>query len=296
MNIKKRGLNKGLDSLLGDLKSFREKNKDLAEVNDKAGDNFVEIKINNIKPNPNQPRRFFNQEQIDNLAKSIQSEGIIQPILVKKNDNFYEIIAGERRFRAANQIGLKTIPCVIKNISNQSASLISLIENLQREDLNEIEKAQSFNALIDEFGYTHEKLAEKLGQSRTAVTNTLRLLKLSDFVKNALVSKKIEMSQARALLSLDEKNQISLCQKIITEGLSTRAVEKLVYQSSEKNTQSKSEKKLKDKELLDLENEIANNLQTKVEINHLKSGKGNIKIHYHCVESLNGILKKINKN
>ena len=196
---------------------------------------FDEIQINKIEINKDQPRKSFNEEKIKELSLSIKQHGIIQPITVRRIDNDkFQLISGERRFRASKLIGNKTIPAFIRDTDDKNLLELALIENIQRENLNVIEEAQGIKRLIEEFGMTHEGAATSLGKSRVAVTNLLRLLNLNERVQHALLAKKIDMGHARALVSLPASNQVMLCQKIIAENLSVRDIERIVSDSSQK--------------------------------------------------------------
>ena len=217
--MKNRGLGRGLEALLGSDDNNMEQSNDQLKM----------ISIEKLSAGKYQPRSIMDPEPLEELAESIKSQGIMQPILVRMlKENDYEIVAGERRWRAAKLAKLTEVPVLIKKISDSSALAMALIENIQREDLNIIEEAKGIKRLIDEFGMTHDAAAESLGKSRTAVSNILRLLNLSDYVQDALLNKKIEMGHARALLSLGTSEQAMICQKVISQKLSVREVEILV--------------------------------------------------------------------
>ena len=279
--MKNRGLGRGLEALLGSDANNMEQSNDQLKM----------ISIDKLSAGKYQPRSIMNPEPLEELAESIKSQGIMQPILVRMlKENDYEIVAGERRWRAAKLAKLTEVPVLIKKISDSSALAMALIENIQREDLNIIEEAKGIKRLIDEFGMTHDAAAESLGKSRTAVSNILRLLNLSDYVQDALLNKKIEMGHARALLSLGTSEQAMVCQKVISQKLSVREVEILVA------NQRKAPKKIKTSDGADikvLENDISEILGMGIKILHNKSGKGTLKINYSNLDQFDMLLKKL---
>lgn len=276
----KKALGKGLNALI-------------PEITDEELKGAIEIKISEIEPNPNQPRKQFNTEKIEALADSIKEHGVIQPIILKKAENgFYQIIAGERRWRAARLAGLKVIPAIIKDYDNKAIMEIALIENLQREDLNPIEEADGYNKLMQEFSMTQEEVARRVGKSRPAVANALRLLNLNANLKKLVVEGKLTEGHARALLVIDDEIlQEHIAQTIIQKALSVRQTEALVN-----NLKSKPEVKntpkliINDIELNQVEKNLSNILGTKVNIHHGKN-KGKIEIEYYDMESLNNIIE-----
>jgi ParB family transcriptional regulator, chromosome partitioning protein len=241
-----------------------------------------------------QPRREMAAEALQELADSIRSHGVLQPIIVRniEKDN-YEIIAGERRWRAAQLAGLTEIPVIIKNISDQATLAIALIENIQRENLNAVEEAIALQRLLDEFGMTHQQVAEAVGKSRTTVTNLLRLLNLVPEVKTLLEQKKIEMGHARALLALDSIKQIDAAQTIIRQNLSVRETERLVQSYQHPKTKIKAGFKIADPDISGLQKDISDKLGAKVLLQHNKHGKGKMVIHYNNLDQLDGILSRI---
>jgi ParB family transcriptional regulator, chromosome partitioning protein len=279
--MKNRGLGRGLEALLGSDDNNMEQSNDQLKM----------ISIEKLSAGKYQPRSIMDPEPLEELAESIKSQGIMQPILVRMlKENDYEIVAGERRWRAAKLAKLTEVPVLIKKISDSSALAMALIENIQREDLNIIEEAKGIKRLIDEFGMTHDAAAESLGKSRTAVSNILRLLNLSDYVQDALLNKKIEMGHARALLSLGTSEQAMVCQKVISQKLSVREVEILVA------NQRKGPKKIKTSDGADikvLENDISEILGMGIKILHNKSGKGTLKINYSNLDQFDMLLKKL---
>jgi len=265
-------LGKGLDAL---IPLYSQQEEDTADQSQHS-----EIEIGRLVPNAAQPRKVFNDEKIDELSESIKTHGVLQPLLVAPLDNGnYQIVAGERRWRAASRAGLKTVPVIVKNYSEQEILAISLVENLQRQDLNDIEKAHTYQTLIEKFALTHETLASMLGISRAAVTNTLRLLALTDKEQQALLNNKISSGHARALLSMPEGNmRSSALDAILKNSLSVREAEKLVKNISNKKTVK--QQSVKDINLLQLESDITEVLGSKVLISEF-DGKGKITIEYY---------------
>ena len=276
--MKNRGLGRGLEALLGD-------NED---NNEQSNNQLKMMPIEKLSAGKYQPRSIMDLEPLEELAESIKAQGIMQPILVRMlNQNDYEIVAGERRWRAAKIANLTEVPVLIKKISDSSALAMALIENIQREDLNVIEEARGIKRLIDEFEMTHESAALSLGKSREAVSNTLRLLNLSEHVQKELLNNRIGMGHARALLSLSLDQQVMLCQKIITKKMSVRDIEKIVANSRIGSTKNK------DEDIARLENDLSEKLGMKVSIQHKVKGNGTIKINYPSLEQLDLILKKL---
>jgi len=271
-----KGLGRGLDALLS---------------NNTENNNSLEVcHINNLKTGKYQPRSHMNQIALNELAESIKTQGIMQPIVVRAvGDKKYEIVAGERRWRAAKIANLTEVPILIKDITDESALAMALIENIQREDLNSIEEAKGIQRLIDEFGMTHESASHILGKSRTTVTNLLRLLNLSEHVQKALLEGRIEMGHARAMLSLPGSDQVMLCQKVINNKLSVREVESLITQKKP----TKNIKKQKMADIVNLETNLSDKLGTSVQISHKLNGSGSLKINYNNLDQLDFILKKI---
>ncbi len=279
----KRGLGKGLSALI-------------PETEEKEN-NSIEISIEEIHPNQYQPRKEFDQEKLKELAASIQEHGIIQPIVVTSMEKGYQIIIGERRWRAAHMCGLKTIPAIVKEFSKQEIMEIALIENLQREDLNSIEEANAYRQLIDEFSLTQDDLAIRLGKSRSFIANTLRLLTLSKNIQQLIKDNKLSSGHGRALLSM-ENNEIRnlLAKKVVEEKLSVRELERLTRDLKNKN-QGKNKRKQKQKSIkspiiLELEENLQKTLGTKVNIMN-KSKRGKIEIEYYSNEDLERILEII---
>lgn len=299
MAVKKKGLGRGIDSLIPQSDSSKkEKSAEKPVVKEIIKEVEVPVpsekmmKISDIEPNREQPRKNFDKEALEELADSIRQFGIIQPIVVQKKDDYYEIIAGERRWRAAKLAKLKEVPVIIKEYTPQEVMEIALIENIQRKDLNPIEEALAYKSLISEYNLKQDELARRVSKSRAAIANSMRLLRLADKVQTMLIDEQISMGHARALLSLElEDLQVEAANTIIEKGLSVRETEKLVKSilnpkqsklpipTSEEAVYSKLSDKLK---------EI---MGTKVSINHKKGGKGKIEIEYYSQEELERILE-----
>ncbi|HOQ36792.1 MAG TPA: ParB/RepB/Spo0J family partition protein [Acetivibrio sp.] len=283
--MNKKGLGKGLGALIS--AANEEVNE---EINEKKG--IVELKINDIEPNINQPRKKFDDEKLLKLSESIKKHGVVQPIIVKKEDNTYRIVAGERRWRAARMAGLKTIPVIIKELSERQVMEIALIENLQREDLNPIEEAEAFERLLNEYNLTQEELSEAIGRSRSAIANTIRLLGLSEKVKNCLINQDITSGHARAILSVDNKElQEKICDEIIEKNLTVRQTETLVkrFISEEKKENKKNKENKNNDEYLKIEENLQGIFGTKVRLVS-NNKKGRIMIEYYSEEELDRLL------
>jgi len=281
----KKGLGKGLAALLPEDSDLK-----IIEKNENNQNEIIEIKINQIEPNKNQPRKNFDDEKLLNLAESIKSNGIIQPIIVKKENEIYRIIAGERRWRAARLAGLTHVPVIIKDMSDKKLLETALIENIQREDLNPIEEAEAYEKLINEYNMTQEQLSQIIGKSRPAITNTLRLLNLDDKIKSYIISGEITSGHARALVALQDKEmQLKIAEEIIKNDLSVRDTEKLVKKlMSEKKTVRKTKNDLQE-EYINIEDRLKHILGTKVRLMHGKN-KGKILIEYYSDEELDRLL------
>ena len=260
----------------------------LDEISSGSGENgSVKLPIDKIRRNPYQPRKTFDEEKLQELAQSIKEHGVFQPILVREAIEGYELVAGERRLRASKIAGLNEIPAIVVKFDEQQMMEISLLENIQREDLSPIEEALAYEELINKLDYTQEKLAHRLGKSRSNITNMLRLLKLPKELQDEVKKGKLSYGHARALLSLDdEKRMIELAEKTIKEGLSVRELEKLVATKEDKETKKKEEKK--DPFFEDVRHRLENNFATKVDIS-----KKAITIHFNGTDDLNRILEKI---
>ena len=240
----KKGLGKGLDSLIPTIDAEELSIKPAKKNNNiEKSDGVFTVKINSVEPNRNQPRKTFNEDALTELSESIKQYGIIQPIVVQKKYDYYEIIAGERRWRAAKQAGLKEVPVIIKDYSEQETVEIALIENIQREELNPIEEALAYKRLLTEFNLKQDQVAERVSKSRTAVTNSMRLLKLTDEVQQMVIEDLISSGHARALLPIEDNDlQIQLATRIMDEKLSVRETEKLVKSILNKKPEKKKEK------------------------------------------------------
>ena len=304
----KKGLGKGLGAIFGEdvVKENKEETekKAKAKAEAKAAEEMDEkgrilmLKLDLVQPNKEQPRKTFDEEKINELAESIKNYGVLQPLLVQKNDSFYEIIAGERRWRAAKAAGLKEVPAVLKEYSKQEAMEISLIENVQRADLNPIEEALGYKQLIDEFGLTQEEIAVRVAKSRTAITNTMRLLKLDEQIQNMLVQGVITSGHARALLSLEDiQMQLKAAKEILDKKLSVRETERLVKRLQKEASGEKKEEKKKDETLAliyqDLEDRMKSVMGTKVSIHNKDKNKGRIEIEYYSEAELERIVEMI---
>ena len=289
-----RGLGKGLDVMIPNIVGESKEKKQKTEIKEEAAETTVAI--TKVEPNRKQPRKFFDEDALQELADSIKQFGLLQPILVQDRKDHYEIIAGERRWRAARLAGLKEVPVIIKNYSDQEIVEIALIENIQREDLNPIEEAQAYKHLLEEFNLKQDEVAERVSKSRVAVTNSIRLLKLSDRVQQMVIDDMISTGHARALLAVDnEEEQYALAQKIFDEKLSVREIEKMV-----KNLHKPSKvKKMDDKTLqaiyLDIEEKLKQRLSTKVAVTSKGEGAGKIEIEFYNHEDLDRILDMIGK-
>lgn len=295
MAVKKKGLGKGLDSLIPDNKPIKtvSSNNDSSEDDDlKSGAQMM--KINDVEPNRDQPRKKFEEDALLELSDSIKQFGIIQPLIVQKRKDYYEIIAGERRWRAAKMAGLKEVPVIVKEYTEQEIVEISLIENIQRENLNPIEEAVAFKKLLEEFNLKQDEVAERVSKSRTAVTNSMRLLKLDDRVQQMIVDDMISTGHARALLAIDEKEQqYELANRIFDEKLSVRETEKLVKDI--KNPKKQIEKKKPENSFVydDLANKMKEIMGTKVSISSKGNGQGKIEIEYYSDKELERMFDMI---
>lgn len=294
MAVKKKGLGKGLDSLIPDNKQKREEQNDQAGQPPEGKDGVVTLNINKIEPNREQPRVNFDEDSLLDLADSIRQYGVLQPLLVCKKDDYYEIIAGERRWRAAKIAGIKELPVIIKELTEQEIVEISLIENIQRENLNPIEEAKAFKRLLDEFHLKQDEVAERVSKSRTAVTNSMRLLKLNEKVQNMVIEEMLTTGHARALLAIEDSTlQVEVATKIFDEKLSVRETEKLIKEI--KNPKKPKIKKKEENEFLykDLENKMKDVMGTKVSITSKGNGKGKIEIEYYSDEELERMFDMI---
>ena len=306
MAAKRKGLGKGINNLIPETDVIRSTPKKKTEKKEVVKEVVKEVikevkvpvsgdtmmKISDIEPNREQPRKNFDKEALQELADSIKQFGIIQPIVVQKKDDYYEIIAGERRWRAAKLAKLKEVPVIIKEYSDREVMEIALIENIQRKDLNPIEEALAYKSLIDEYSLKQEELANRVSKSRTAIANSMRLLKLTDSVQNMLINDEISMGHARALLTLEQEDlQIEAAKTIVSKGLSVRDTEKLV-KSILNPKQVKLPIPSAEAAIYDaIANKLREKMGTKVSINHKKKGKGKIEIEYYSQEELERLLE-----
>jgi ParB family transcriptional regulator, chromosome partitioning protein len=285
MVTKKRGLGKGLDALLG-LQTAGNKLEADAELHS--------LPVDLLQRGVYQPRVEFDQAALQELADSIKAQGVVQPIVVRQVANGkHEIVAGERRWRAAQMAGLHEVPVVVRKLDDRQAMSLALIENIQREDLSPLEEARGLSRLLDEFDMTHDMVAEAVGRSRSTITNMLRLLELSAPVRQMLEHGELEMGHARALLSLPETLQLVAAREVIAKGLSVRETEALARKLQNRTTNRKPGKPLLDPNIRGLQDELSGRLGTAVSIKHKKSGKGALEIQYSSVDELDGILKRI---
>ena len=304
---KRTGLGRGLGAIFGEdvVENSEGENRSVSretspdytveEKKEEPGKEYM-MKLSIIEPNKGQPRKDFNEESIGELADSIKRYGVLQPLLVKKSGDHYEIVAGERRWRAAKEAGLREVPVVIKEYTNQQAMEIALIENVQREDLNPIEEAQAYQQLMQEFELTQEEIAERVSRSRTAITNCMRLLKLDKRVQDMLIQGQLSSGHARALLALENQDaQYQIGLKIIDQRLSVREVEKLVKLLGKPKNQEKPKEEEKDLSFIfkDLEERMKQVMGTKVIINKKDRNKGRIEIEYYSEAELERIVELI---
>ncbi len=283
---KKRGLGRGLNALLGGNESVE------ALTTAVSDDELRELDIDLVQRGPWQPRVHFDEEALQELADSISTQGVVQPIVVRKAaGGVYEIVAGERRWRASQLAGLQTIPAVIKSFDDQTAAAVSLIENIQRENLNPLEESNALLRLISEFDMTHQQVADTVARSRASVSNLLRLQDLNEDVKTLLAERQIEMGHARALLGVSGAEQSRLAKEVAKKGLSVRETEQLVRRQSDKKPKAKPMKK--DPNITRLESELSEKLGASVSIKSGAKGKGSLEIHFNSLDELDGILEKI---
>ena len=278
---KKFALGKGLGALIPD--------DDLLETENSNSESILKIDINLIKPNEGQPRKYFDEQKIYELSQSIKDHGIIQPLILKKDGERYIIIAGERRWRAAKLAGINEVPAILMDLSNRDVMEISLIENIQRQDLNPIEEAKAFHKLIKEFKLTHEELSLRIGKSRAAITNTMRLMNLDERVQQYIIEGIISEGHGRVILGIEDKDiQYNIAQKVIDEGLSVRALEKLI-KSLQNEEKTKKEKEEVNPYYKDITEKLEGLFGTKVIINS-KKNKGKIEIEYYSEDDLQRII------
>ncbi len=290
---KARGLGKGLDLMIPNIVGEAKEKKVVEEKKQEAVDKGPEtiVKITRVEPNREQPRKHFDEDALQELADSIKQFGLLQPILVQDRKDYYEIIAGERRWRAAKLAGLKEVPVIIRNYTEQEIVEIALIENIQREDLNPIEEAQAYKKLLTEFNLKQDEVAERVSKSRAAVTNSIRLLKLGDRVQQMVIDDMISTGHARALLAVEDLDeQYNLAQKIFDEKLSVREVEKLVKNLHKAPKVKKADDKTLQVIYLDIEEKLKQKLGTKVSIASKGEGAGKIEIEFYSHEDLDRLI------
>ncbi|EOS28944.1 MAG: ParB/RepB/Spo0J family partition protein [Lachnospiraceae bacterium] len=292
-----KGLGKGIDALIPNVETKEIKIKKENAGNENQDKEFERtVKITMVEPNREQPRKNFDEDSLIELAESIKQFGLLQPILVQDRKTYFEIVAGERRWRAAKIAGLKEVPVIVRNLTEQEIVEISLIENIQRENLNPIEEAMAYKRLLTEFDLKQDEVAERVSKSRTAVTNSMRLLKLCDEVQQMIIDDMITTGHARALISIEDKEQqYAIAQKIFDEKLSVRDVEKLVKDMNKPVKEKKEVKKDKSLEIIyrDIEEKIKQALSTKVEIIAKGDGIGKIEIEFYNHDDLEKITDKL---
>lgn len=293
--VKKGGLGRGLDALFADVpvkEPASEKNQNEKKSADDR-DRIQYIKIHDIMPNANQPRKTFNEEKIGELADSIKEHGIIQPIVVRKREKGYEIVAGERRWRAAIKAELSQVPCLVRELNDEQNMLIAIIENMQREDLNPIEEAEGLRQMSETFGMTQEQISKSLGKSRPYITNSMRLLKLPDYIRDSIAEGQLSAGHGRTLITVtDEKIRRELWQRIVSEGLSVREAEKLSSSGGKQKKKKPAASKKKNPDVLRVEAELKEVLGTRVSINKTGS-KGKIEIEYYSSEELERLIEML---
>lgn len=298
MAQKKGGLGKGLGALLADAapvpvsepKPVRKTTKEVEAPKDDK-DRVLYISIHDVKPNKNQPRKTFDEDKIADLAKSIAENGIIQPIVVRKSKTGYEIVAGERRWRAARKAELSQIPCIVRELSDEQNMLFAIIENMQREDLNPIEEAEGINQMMSAYNLTQEQVAKSLGKSRPYIANSVRLLKLPEKIKDLMSKGKLSAAHGRTLAAIaNEEAAIALAEKIAKEGISVREAEKLAASEGKSRKKKQAPKKEKNADILKVEDDLKNSLGTRVAI--LPNGnKGKIEIEYYSKDELERLIE-----
>jgi ParB family transcriptional regulator, chromosome partitioning protein len=287
MTTKRRALGRGLDALLGTGTVLPEFG---------TSEQLHNLPLDLITQGQYQPRKAMNPDSLSDLADSIRAQGVVQPIMVRHapdGSDKYEIIAGERRWRAAQMAGLHEIPAVVRDVPDQAAICIALIENIQREDLNPLEEARTLARLLNEFDMTHETVAEAVGRSRSTVTNLLRLLDLHRDVQSLLEAGRLDMGHARAIVSLPVEQQPSIAQRVVRQGLSVRETERLVNNAMNRNPRNLPRKKPLDPNIRRLQDNLSERLGAPVNITHLASGKGTLQIQYNSLDELDGILSRI---
>lgn len=303
MTSKNTGLGRGLEALFGDVEiNFKEKKesgskRSAKSIHSDMDENYIMfVDINNIKPNAKQPRKSFDEDKLDELAASIIEHGVIQPVVLRKSESGdgYELVAGERRWRAARKAGLKEIPSIVRTLTEEQNMLLSIIENMQREDLNPIEEAEAINKMMTTFKLTQEEVSKSLGKSRPYIANMVRLLKLPEEIRELIFTEQISAGHGRALLTLSGKRQLELARNAAKEGLSVREIENMA--AEEPGRKKTTVKKAKNTELQRVEEELKLVLGTKVSIKY-NGKKGKIEIEYYSkdeLERLIDLLKELN--
>ena len=294
--VKKRGLGRGLDTLLGDIPdAVATRDAGPASTAADADGSFRRLPVDVIRRGKHQPRRVVEESALEELAHSVRTRGIVQPIVVRPaGSGSFEIVAGERRWRAALMAGLDEVPAVVRECSDREAAAVALIENIQREDLNPIEEAEGYRTLADEFGLTHQELADAVGRSRSSVSNALRLLDLNDDVRALVERGELDMGHARALLALSGTAQSEAAAVVVKRGLSARETERLVRSKVERESPQARDPATRDPDVVRLETELGERLGAKVRIDHkAKKGAGSVTIHYSSLDALDGILERI---
>lgn len=308
---KTRGLGRGLDALFGDVEvnlsvkeddraeeAAKQENGDPAKSAESSENETTRVEngisyidINDIKPNLSQPRKNFDEEKLRELASSIEEHGLIQPVVLRKTKVGYEIVAGERRWRAARLIGIKELPCIVKDLTDEENMLLAIIENMQREDLNPIEEAEGISQMMDTYGLTQEEVSKSLGKSRPYITNSLRLLKLNTGVKGYVSDGTLSAGHARALAAIsDEEKQRELAEIAVREGLSVRQIEKLARENKETRGRKGTRSKSKSPDVMRVEEDLKEILGTKVNLNQ-RGKKGKIEIEFYSREDLDRLIE-----
>ena len=292
MAVKRGGLGKGVDTLIPEVKNSPIKSREKVEKEVKKVEQMV--RISKVEPNREQPRRHFEEDALLELADSIKQFGILQPLLVQKKDDYYEIIAGERRWRAAKLAGLKEVPVIIKDYTEQEIVEIALIENIQRENLNPIEEAMAYKKLLTEFKLKQDEVAERVSKQRSTITNTMRLLDLPEEIQVMIIDEKISAGHGRALLAVKNKEeQLNLANRIYDENLSVRTIESIIRQINNPKKPKETTKVQNDFIYKNLEEKMISVMGTKVSVNQKSKGKGKIEIEYYSTEELERIYDLI---
>lgn len=286
--VERKGLGKGLGALFEDV------NIDSTEIEgseaNKEDINFIEI--DEIAPNESQPRKTFNKEKLEELARSIKTHGVIQPIVVRKQGSHYEVVAGERRWRAARIAGLSEVPCIVRELTDEQNMLVAIIENVQREDLNPIEEARGIRAMIEDYELTQDEVAKAVSKSRPYITNALRMLKLPDAVLDMVSAGKLSAGHARAILSAKEEEQTEIAKHVETKGLSVREAEKLSKKGLSFDRKKPGKHPTKNAVVKQIESELSSALGTKVNLSQ-NGNKGKIEIEYYSREELEGLIEAL---